>query len=354
MLANMLNHTGDQGSGLDKKLLDLITAQLAVLGPQLGAWHIVWGPCVFQDQGVDKGPPHNVMYVAQDQAGSELVVGIAGTNANLQNWLEQNLNVINVVPWGAGGPLVLISRGAEIGRDTLLSMRPRATNPADGKSLIEFLEEWVGAAGKPVTVTIAGHSLGGTLSTVIGLRLQELKSTWDPGSQVTLKVWSSGGPTVGNALFADYYDRQLGATTTRFANNLDPFTYAWNTDDLSRMPTIYSSIGGPAAPAGIPALVWFLCGALMNHGYKHILANTPPQEGTLKGFGYFEEAMYQHGEGYLELMGVPELIPETVRRNGAATLAPSTETEVTLEAILKKAAEANAILEHRAAQVLRR
>jgi hypothetical protein len=354
ILSNLLG--ASQDAGLDKILLDLVTEHLAALEHKLGAWRVVWGPCVYQVMGVDRGAPANVMYVAQDQAGSELAVAIAGTNSgSLYAWLAQNFNVMRMVQWEGGDEGAQIARGTSIGLSLLQDMRPRATVEAHGTSLIDFLQQWVHDAGKPVTVTITGHSLGGALSTVTGLWLKNEKSTWDPHNRATLKVWSSGGPTPGNAAFARYYDEQLGDTTTRFSNSLDPIPHAWTVADLLKIMTLYSDIGGPNADRDVILAIRIAVELVRSKGYTHILVNTPAHQGKLKsGLDFLKQFTYQHGEAYCVLVGARELIP-IFQREPATILPPLPDDEEAAKAVLEKmAADADAILELSAARVRRR
>jgi hypothetical protein len=342
ILSNLL---GDhKGPGLDKILLDLVTNHLSDLEHKLEAWRMVWGPCVYQYAGVDKGPPDSAMYAAQNQDGSELVVAIAGTNSNsTYDWVVLNSDVFEMVGWnGQDDDEKKTARGTSTGLGHLQAMRPRATVEAPDKPLIDFLQQWVHAADKPVTVTITGHSLGGALSTVTGLWLKNQKSVWDPHNRATLKVWSSGGPTPGNAAFARYYDEQLGANTTRFSNSLDPVPLAWTVSDLHKIYTLYSDVGGPRTPILIRGFVATAIYRLEQRStnYTHILVDTSAHQGTLKsGLDFIPQVLYQHAEAYCTLVGTPELIPlfqgePLFQREPIITPPPLMEDEEMAKAIL--------------------
>lgn len=181
----------------------------------------------------------NAIYVARQ--GNQYVIGIAGTNfKSLHNWFIEDFYVGAQAEWAEyadtkpPGLPPKISLGTKIGLDNLL--RPHA---GSGTNIIDFLANQLKEADKKVEIVVTGHSLGGALSPVLALALHEKKSTWDPNSQATLKVFPFAGPTPGNLAFAIYYDLRLAANTTRVWNNLDIVPHAWNQEMLKRIPTLY-------------------------------------------------------------------------------------------------------------------
>ncbi|PAN27042.1 hypothetical protein PAHAL_5G055100 [Panicum hallii] len=75
-----------------------------------------------------------------------------------------------------------------------------------------------------MSVTLAGHSMGSALATLLGYDLAELGLNRDAsGRRVPVTVFSFGGPRVGNAAFKDRCD-ELGVKVLRVANVRDPVT----------------------------------------------------------------------------------------------------------------------------------
>ncbi|RLN04926.1 hypothetical protein C2845_PM13G16270 [Panicum miliaceum] len=75
-----------------------------------------------------------------------------------------------------------------------------------------------------MSVTLAGHSMGSALATLLGYDLAELGLNREAsGRRVPVTVFSFGGPRVGNAAFKDRCD-ELGVKVLRVANVRDPVT----------------------------------------------------------------------------------------------------------------------------------
>ncbi|TVU36170.1 hypothetical protein EJB05_18089, partial [Eragrostis curvula] len=76
-----------------------------------------------------------------------------------------------------------------------------------------------------MSVTLAGHSMGSALATLLGYDLAErgLNRCGASGRRVPVTVFSFGGPRVGNAAFKERCD-ELGVKALRVANVRDPVT----------------------------------------------------------------------------------------------------------------------------------
>nr|CAB3479137.1 unnamed protein product [Digitaria exilis] len=75
-----------------------------------------------------------------------------------------------------------------------------------------------------MSVTLAGHSMGSALATLLGYDLAEHGLNRDAsGCRVPVTVFSYGGPRVGNSAFKDRCD-ELGVKVLRVANVRDPVT----------------------------------------------------------------------------------------------------------------------------------
>ncbi|RLM65755.1 hypothetical protein C2845_PM16G05100 [Panicum miliaceum] len=77
--------------------------------------------------------------------------------------------------------------------------------------------------GEDVSVTLAGHSMGGALALLLGYDLAELGLNRRAARRVPVSVFSFGGPRVGNAAFKARCDA-LGVKVLRVANVRDPVT----------------------------------------------------------------------------------------------------------------------------------
>jgi hypothetical protein len=153
------------GTSLGQRLLAAIRAGLSALQPELGAWNVVWGPGLFQ---VFPGAaPANLMFLASSQDGSQLTLGIAGTNPlSIFDWLAEDMDVSKARPWPYGQPPsgVMISFGTLRGLRILQSMIPEEGLPGAGQTLLSYLSGVFQGAAAPIALTVTGHSLGGALA----------------------------------------------------------------------------------------------------------------------------------------------------------------------------------------------
>jgi hypothetical protein len=227
-----------------------ITKAFAAAQPTIGNWQIVWGPAV-PTQLI--GPNSlNAMYVAKNVDSADYVIAIGGTNfATIFDWLVEDMFVFSQVPWPYGfleglfvAPGSAISLGTALGLSVLQSMRPDADLPGGGKTLVDFLRTIV---TQPITLTVAGHSLGGALAPAVALWLantqQDLLSlNWDPAKNATLSLQAFAGPTPGNPAFGTFLQYKLGeAGLNAHYNSLDAVPNAWQ-------------LVSPAPPNAQPAL----------------------------------------------------------------------------------------------------
>jgi hypothetical protein len=171
-----------------------------------------------------------------------------------------------------------IARGTKIGLDVLLN-----TLTDDGLSLSQFLGKQVEDSTKPLSITVAGHSLGGALSPAVALALldtQGSSSHWDPSSTASIAVQPSAGPTPGNEVWRDYYDSRLCKATDRLWNHIDIVPHAWQLSMLEEIPSLYN----PSIPTS--TLITKLVGlAKLNSklagNMQQICPTTKPLAGTV-------------------------------------------------------------------------
>ena len=216
----------------------------------IGKWELVWGTAVYQAAGswVSDHTMFVAKYITSSQSESEqYIISIAGTNPlSLYNWLVVDSDVGKVKDWNGGEPWrgdylnpdaqkPGIARGMAVGTKTLITqMRSN-----DGILLLEYLKQLTANTTKPITITVAGHSMAGGLSPCLGLLLLDRQSEWNLANKATVKVFTFGGPSPGNMSFAKYYNNKFGENSQRGWNNNDLVPLAWESETLQKGPSIF-------------------------------------------------------------------------------------------------------------------
>lgn len=231
------------GPDLDLATFKAISTALDKAAGTIGAWKIAWGPSVVA-QPLGAGVAMNTMYVVQSEARpSQYVIAIAGTNpGSVLDWIIEDGLVAWQVPWiyaPLAAPHARISLGTAIGLEILQSMKPAASVPGSGRTLVDFLAT---VTHQPVQIAVTGHSLGGALAPTVALWLADTQgflSHWDPHKHATLSALPTAGPTAGNQPFAAYSGKKLGARLTPYYNKLDVVPHAWHRAMLEEIPYLY-------------------------------------------------------------------------------------------------------------------
>ena len=179
-------------------------------------WTLAWLP--------DKDINGNYAFIARSDDGGLYAVAIRGSLLNFSwaafdNWFEQDFNVFEQVDWQypadpANQPK--ISKGSSDGLDDLTSLVQTDSN-GQTTTLFEFL--LANAVGPGKSIAVVGHSLGGSLATVLApwlhYQIGQAGQTPPPFS-----VYTFAAPPAGNEAFVSAYDA-LFANSWRYFNVLD-------------------------------------------------------------------------------------------------------------------------------------
>ncbi len=209
-------------------------------------WQTVWGPVVYANDSTSKSVhADNTMGLYYSSSAKLFVVAIAGTNLNSPfGWFVEDFSVNDTVTWesisGVGGS-GKIAKGTSIGLSILLNMK----DPVTGTHMMDELGHFItnNAIEEGTEVAVAGHSLGGALSPVMALYLQNKQSLWDPKGLTKVGAYPTAGPTPGTKEFATYYEGLIKDNKIIYVsrhNALDIVPHAWQADDLAEVPTIYA------------------------------------------------------------------------------------------------------------------
>lgn len=301
--------SSDWGFDQPEKFLEAINAQLQ----SIPGWEVVWGPGIYNTIPVIT-PESNAMYLAYNADKASYFLGVAGTNPiSLYDWILEDGAVGSTVPWpyGNAGSDAAITEGLSVGLKHLQAMVASDRVMGPGTTLLEFLTNAMAEAQQPLTMRIAGHSLGGALCPLLGLWLLDIQSQWDPRRHIQAwEIWPSAGFTPGTPDFQTYYQNRL-PNTTRIHNTIDLVPHAFNVTTLAEAKTMY-------APQIESDTVNDLIDSVINKAkpfnYQQIGSIDHPLEGSLRtsiidpersGFlNYLLQAGFQHVKAYFHLLDV--------------------------------------------------
>ncbi len=265
-------------------------------GPTSADWTVAWMP-------KEDGTVVNFAFMARDDGTGNHVIAIRGTYPNPLSsayWdnARQDSPFGDMVDW-SGAPGAKISAGTADAFDTLLKLED-----THGSTL----QQAVAKLPANASVTVTGHSLGGTLTPVLAL--------WLTGQfpDRTIEATSFAGMTPGNRAFAALFGQgtRLAGKVRRVYNSLDSVPYGWD--------RVLATIGfyRPAPKGGIvvSAFIIFMAIRLSFGGYNYKAVGTPVK---LKGrvrppffscnlVAYVIETLHQHmPDTYLSLLDAPPL-----------------------------------------------
>lgn len=182
----------------------VVLAQLAYcsnpqkqLSALLPGWKVAWYPRAINS---------NHAFVASN--GKQWAISIRGSLMEFSwhafdNWVNQDLNILTQVDWAYSTENgARISQGMHNSFNNLLQLRDTITN----LSLPEFLKKNL---KKTSPLLITGHSLGGSLATVLGSYLHH---EWKPASHA-IEIVSFASPAAGNNAFVVDFDNKFPRMT---------------------------------------------------------------------------------------------------------------------------------------------
>ncbi len=227
----------------------------------------------------------------------EYTVVIRGTNpVSLSTWIFQNFDVGDMVAWKDVSP--------QFSNDTLQPMISEATETSieihrsledDNLTIFDKVEEILKESdGEKVTINVAGHSLGGLMSSTLAQIMFDEFSVIYPHSE--FKIFSFAGPTAGNEDFVNHTQDSFNERLSCNACEYDIATHVWNYEDMKNdLPKIYE----PEISLKFPITLFLkrLVKKVKGRGYTHLFNefNVPSEIVESRIFDdYLTQSIYQH------------------------------------------------------------
>jgi triacylglycerol lipase len=223
----------------DKQSADIASALRSAQPSDLAPWTLVWGPAT--DQGI-------LAYVAQASDKKTYALAFRGSLSEfaahdfIRNWF-QDADAFKQVPFDypvtAGAH---ISSGANMAFGSIQGL----VDPKTQQKIPAFVDQLAEKSSVPLTLIIAGHSLGGGLSQIGALWLHaQLSATAQ--AKITFLPCTFAAPTFGNQQFADLFDKTF-PNSYRAVNTLDIVPMAF--ENLDGIQKAYSPTGETISEAG--------------------------------------------------------------------------------------------------------
>lgn len=251
-----------------------------------GPWTLQWGPA--NNAG-------NLVFVALNSSKDVYAIAVRGTVADdvtgFFTDILEDLDALSLVPWLY--PQTVTGAQIASGTNIALAQVIAMTDPVTDLGLLDYLRSVISSSNAQIIVT--GHSLGGTLSSVVAPWIaDQLPKAGNTGT-VAVNPYTFAAPSAGNQAFVDYYTK-LFPNSYRGVNTLDLAPMLWT--ELASIQAMYKSPGQLLWDynKGLYALVE---GAKLLVG--HLYAQTNQQAGTdsfngpaISKLSFAAEAMTQH------------------------------------------------------------
>jgi hypothetical protein len=224
ILSNVVHGQPGTAASLGAALSSALNNAFRDYKDQMGPWHVVWGPAIFQSTEKNRKCRNNpegakyadhAMYVAYNSTINYYVVAIAGTNEC--SVYDRLLDVLvgKMVAFTAGGrPAGNVSSGTWTGIGNLRGM----PDPSSQQPLKAFLD---GKAGPGATLVFTGHSLGGALAPALAFYLYPTRGRWQ-----NVYVVPTAGPSPGDEAFKDAFSASFPTVVVSGVKN--PAYGFWN------------------------------------------------------------------------------------------------------------------------------
>src|ERR1041384_548462 len=173
-------------------------ALLAVPTAAGGPWTLVWGPA--NNAG-------NLVFVALNSSKNVYAVAVRGTVEDdvtgFFTDILEDLDALSLVPWLY--PQTVTGAQIASGTNIALAQVIAMTDPVTDLGLLDYLRSVISGSNAQVIVT--GHSLGGTLTSVVAPWIaDQLPKAGNTGT-VVVTPYTFAAPSAGNQAFVDYYTK---------------------------------------------------------------------------------------------------------------------------------------------------
>jgi hypothetical protein len=206
-------------------------ALLALPAAAGGPWTLEWGPA--NNAG-------NLVFVALNSSKDVYAVAVRGTvevdvTGFFTNILE-DLDALSLVPWLY--PQTVTGAQIASGTNIALAQVIAMTDPVADLGLLDYLRSVI--SGSDAQIIVTGHSLGGTLTSVVAPWIaDQLPKAGNTGT-VAVTPYTYAAPSAGNQAFVDYYTK-LFPNSYRGVNTYDLAPMAWS--ELASIQAMYTSPG---------------------------------------------------------------------------------------------------------------
>jgi len=265
----------------------LMSAALSELPTAAGGpWTLEWGPA--NNAG-------NLVFVALNSSKNVYAVAVRGTVEDdvtgFFTDILEDLDALSLVPWLY--PQTVTGAQIASGTNIALAQVIAMTDPVTDLGLLDYLRSVI--SGSDAQVIVTGHSLGGTLTSVVAPWIaDQLPKAGNTGT-VAVTPYTFAAPSAGNQAFVDYYTK-LFPNSYRGVNTLDLAPMAWT--DLAGIQAMYSTPGQLLSNYS-EALYLLVESAKIFVG--QLYAQTNQQTGTdsfqgpaISQISFADEAMTQH------------------------------------------------------------